>query len=330
MRGRVAPLLGVASLLVALSAGFAWKGAPASASTGRATLFMSTEAWYAEVPPCSSLIDCSSAPPIPYPKDTLHVSVSGGQETARTYLAFSPAAPAGATLIGGTLTLPVDDAAADGSVTPDQATLQACLVTQRFKPVRGSTEKPPPTNCHVFGAATYDQKTKAFVVDLTSLAYSWHGGRAALAIVPAKAGRQPGATWHVVFHATTKPSKKAPPITATLVYAASSSTVPPPPAPSGGGGGGGSATGGSFGSSGGGGSFSSSFTPPAITRTTTTTTTTTSQPSSQAALVAPASLEGFAGPGFAYPVVWALPLLFLAGIAAVGRALTKELYRRGP
>jgi hypothetical protein len=43
----------------------------------------------------------------------------------------------------------------------------------------------------------------------------------------------------------------------------------------------------------------------------------------------PGSLVGFAGPGFAYPIMWALPLAILVGLAATGRALTKELYRRG-
>jgi len=178
----------------------------------------------------------------------------------------------------------------------------------------------------VFSVATYDKQAAAFTVDLLPLALQWSGGHAALALLPAKAGAQPGATWHVVFHATTKPSKDAPPITATLLYTALSSGSTKP---SGGGftftaaGGGG----GSFTSPpSGGGSFTSSFPPPTVTRTTTTT---TAQPSTAPALVAPVSLEGFAGPGFAYPAVWALPLLILAGIGALGRALTKELYRRG-
>ena len=99
---------------------------------------MSTEAWYLEPPPCVSLIDCSPASAAsPYPKDTLHVSDTAGQETARTYLAF----PVGKGLFGGTLTLPIDDAASDGSMTPDQATLQACLVTETFKPVQGEEAK---------------------------------------------------------------------------------------------------------------------------------------------------------------------------------------------
>jgi hypothetical protein len=325
MKRRVAVLLAAASLLLALSAAFAWSGSPAWAGSGSGeTVFMSTEAWYDEPPPCVSLIDCSTVPATsPYPKETLHVSVSGGQETARTYLEFDTAPAPGETLIGGTLTLPIDDAAADGSLAPDQATFQACAVTKSFKPVRGSTEKPPAVDCHVFSLATYDKKAASFTVDLLPLALQWSGRRAALALVPAKEGAQPGATWHVVFHATTKPAKDAPPITATLQYSEAPSSGPSP-APLGGTG---TSGGGSFGSTGGGGgSFSSSF-PRAITRTTTTTT--TAQAPAAPGLVGPVSLEGFAGPGFAYPTVWALPLLILVGIGALGRALTKELYRRG-
>jgi hypothetical protein len=53
-------------------------GAPAAAAAERrATEFMTTEAWYAEPPPCVSLLDCSPAPAAsPYPQDTLHVSVA--------------------------------------------------------------------------------------------------------------------------------------------------------------------------------------------------------------------------------------------------------------
>jgi hypothetical protein len=37
--------------------------------------------------------------------------------------------------------------------------------------------------------------------------------------------------------------------------------------------------------------------------------------------------EGFAGEGFANPIIWALPLIVLVGLGSIGRALTKDLYR---
>jgi hypothetical protein len=52
-------------------------------------------------------------------------------------------------------------------------------------------------------------------------------------------------------------------------------------------------------------------------------------PEPASAVAAPGSIEGLAGQGFAYPIVWALPLALLAGLGAVGRVLTRELYRRG-
>src|SRR5439155_348931 len=81
---RVALLLAGASVLVSLSVSFAWRGAAASAAAGGGPTYMSTEAWYLEPPPCVSLIDCSPASAAsPYPKDTLHVSDTAGQETAQ-------------------------------------------------------------------------------------------------------------------------------------------------------------------------------------------------------------------------------------------------------
>src|SRR5438874_13780058 len=103
-------------------------GAGASAGANRTiTLTMSTEAWYQEPPPCVSLIDCSAAPAAgPYPQDTVQVSVTGGQETARTYLAFRLLVPFGASLLAGTLSLPVDQDPGSPPVQPDHADMPAC------------------------------------------------------------------------------------------------------------------------------------------------------------------------------------------------------------
>ena len=54
------------------------------------------EAWYAAAPidVCTTPLGCppDQVPTSPYPADSLHVGVAGGQETARTYLLpdFSP------------------------------------------------------------------------------------------------------------------------------------------------------------------------------------------------------------------------------------------------
>src|SRR5204863_134101 len=81
MERRVARLRAGASVLVSRSVSFAWRGAAASAAAGGGPTYMSTEAWYLEPPPCVSLIDCSPASAASaYPKDTLHVSDTAGQE----------------------------------------------------------------------------------------------------------------------------------------------------------------------------------------------------------------------------------------------------------
>src|SRR5437660_248691 len=196
-------------------------GASAGANRHTITLTMSTEAWYQEPPPCVSLIDCSAAPAAsPYPQDTVHVSVTGGQETARTYLAFRFLVPFGASLLGGTLSLPVDQDPGAGTLQPDQADMQACLVTGSFKAVRGSLATPPKADCRRTWGAQYDSKTATFTVDLTPFLSAWRSGSAALALLPTKQALQGGETWHAAFFATTKPSKASPPITATLSYTA--------------------------------------------------------------------------------------------------------------
>ena len=152
-------------------------GASAGANRHTITLTMSTEAWYQEPPPCVSLIDCSAAPAAgPYPQDTVHVSVTGGQETARTYLAFRFLVPFGASLLGGTLSLPVDQDPGAGTLQPDQADMQACLVTGSFKAVRGSLATPPKADCRRTWGAQYDSKTATFTVDLTPFLPAWRSG----------------------------------------------------------------------------------------------------------------------------------------------------------
>ena len=343
MIGRIGGVLAGTVLVLALVGA----GPSSAAGGGQVTVSMTTEAWYNEPPPCVSLIDCSAAPsPNPYPADTVHVSIFAGRETARSYLQFSLGGlPSGATLTGGTLTLPLDTSSSDGSLSPEQANIVACLVTQKFTAVRGSLAAPPAANCKVSSAAVYVPKQQSFVVPLTPLAAGWNGTSASVALVPSAKDQQAGATWHATFHATTKPSTTAPPITATLTYRAppskhtspshttSTSSAASGTASSGSSVAGGSQptfTGGGTIPSFGTGSLSGQFGKPRTSTSTTTSTTTTvlrTATSVPASSVQPFT-GGFAGAGFAYPLAWALPLLFLAGFGAIGRALTKELYRR--
>ena len=309
MTRRVLLVLGALWLAATLLAASGWRGSASAAESDSLTVHISSAAWYLELPPCAGLLDCSPLPPLnAYPENTLHVAVLAGLETASTDLAFAFTLPAGAELTAGTLTLPIDSAPADGSLRPETANMVACLVTGSVEAVRGSLAHPPEADCGVSAPATWDAKQQAFSVNLASFVSHWQGGTGAVALMPASEPPSPD-LWHVVFYASTEDSEAAPPITATLRYTISDTSGPalPPQVATGGPG----FTGGV-----GFGPFPQPSTPaPAPLPT---------QP-----VVQPLYPGGFAGPGFAYPIIWALPLVILAGIGAVGRALTKELYRRG-
>ena len=110
---RVAPLL----LLVAVPIGWllvlpAAGAVPAAPGFDEQTVTVNNraEAWYSASPvdTCTSPIGCPPGSTSPYPADTLHVGVAGGQETSRTYLApdLTSLSP-GASVVGATMTLPV-------------------------------------------------------------------------------------------------------------------------------------------------------------------------------------------------------------------------------
>lgn len=361
-------------LLVAASVGL-WGGPAASAASKKAAskkagahsreADVSRKAWFAAAPPCAAA-DCSALPPTsPYPEDTLHVAINGGQETARTYLAFDFKLPDDTEPVGGTLELPIDADPAHGSLLPENAAVVACVTTREFKDERGSLAAPPEADCDVRRAALYDEKKAVFTVDLDRFVEDWAaealtGGtyKVALALVPSPSAVKGGDTWHVVFPAADREKSKArqkpkkdaaPTITATIEFApvteddafgsdlfgsGSDAGVPPAGSSSGTDFGAGSGSGSSFdsgapagdsgdaGNDSGVGSFGS-----AAAATDAAAGEDAGPPAQLAA--PPSSLAGFAGPGFAYPIMWAFPLALLVGLAALGRALTKDLYRRG-
>lgn len=307
----------------------------------------SKEAWHNETPACISFVDCSALPPAnPYPEDTLHVSSSAGQETARTYLAFSPPLPFGAVLQEANLVLPIDADPSHGSASPETASMIACLTDSTFKPVKGSVEKPPEVDCEVRKSALYSAQRGVFEVDLSRFIEKWDtDGQMALALLPAERATTNNETWHVVFPATDEESGEDPPpeepeapreITATFTYTIEETSSDPigtdfdfdtttgtDPSSTG-----------SFDSSTGpsfSGSASTGTLGPGTIDTGTTVADAATDPTEalgpEESQEVVAFAQGFAGPGFAYPLVWALPLLILAAFAAVGRALTKELYR---
>jgi hypothetical protein len=325
-------ILSLACLLVVgaiLSAPAPSSAAPPKKAKGSIT----KQAWYAQAAPCLTVIDCAPLPVVsPYPEDTLHVAVSAGQETARTYLALDFDLPRGGRLTGGTLTLPLDIDPAHGAAAPETAAMVACLTTHKFKDVRGSIEAPPGAKCDVRRSATYDAEDAIFQVDLERFVKTWSKKKAALVLMPSNLALAQTQTWHVVLPVPPKDDKKATGITARLSYSLRDDnpteatddkklpsieveTLSEPPSLD-------------VGSPIGGGSgfptLASESSTPTITAPTEVA---SSEPVSDVTAQAPT--EGFAGEGFAYPLVWALPLGLFIGLGAVGRALTKDLYRRG-
>ncbi|HEU5033265.1 MAG TPA: hypothetical protein VFT62_00745 [Mycobacteriales bacterium] len=168
------------------------------------TVADTVEAWYAASPIdlCTTPLGCT--PPVsPYPADTLHVGVAGGQETARTYVLPDLSALAGATGATGTMTLPVATGGQDGTSSPETAKIEACLTT---KPVTdgtdGSTAPPPAVDCTTKVPARYDAKHSAFTVDLTPFLASWSAGAPpfGIALLPDLSSAGPTDAWHVTFN----------------------------------------------------------------------------------------------------------------------------------
>ena len=212
----------------------------------------SAEGWYASSPIdlCSTPLGCppQQAPSSPYPAQTLHVGVAGGQETARTYLLPDLLSlPVGATATGGVMTLPVDSANSDGTVAADSATMLACLATAPFADgTAGASSAPPKVDCKTSTKAKYDAKKVTFTVDLTPFFKAWSAGKPQLgiALVPDATKSSPTETWHVTFNGRKLAGKKhiesvitytpAPPSTVgpdtTVVTPTGPTTANPPPA----------------------------------------------------------------------------------------------------
>ena len=309
--------------------------APASAATpeggarsGTLTVKAQSDAWYSTSSACTaSPTGClpAGAPAPPYTAKTLHVGVGAGQEESRTYLSLNLLnLPAGTTLTGGTLHLPVGGMA-EGSRSADTASLQACLVTASFKDnVEGSTEKPPAIDCKKATAkAKYAAATatapEEYIVDLTAFASAWSAGSPdyGIALVPA-ADSAPSDAWHLALSAHDRTGSTVPAPSASVSYAsvaANSSdasqwrpTPQAPPADQG------------FGSS------SASFAAPPLAPQSVSVPAAAApvvQPvaAPQAAPVAPQQItpQAFLGTGrFAYPGVFLLPLVLIAAAGWLG------------
>jgi hypothetical protein len=242
-RGQRVALLTVAAAIpmCSLLAGSA-HAAPATVTVGDIA-----EAWYASAPidVCSTPLGCppQAAPTSPYPSGSLHVGVASGQETARSYVQPDLSRlPFGSTLLSGTMTLHVDTANTDGSLSPGTAQILACLVTAPFNDgTQGSPTKPPAIDCTTSAKPSYDAKTAVFTLDLATFLDAWNAGKQQLgiALVPNQSEVSQTDAWHVTIEGRKQTGAK--PVTSTITYRAPPAdvgigtslspiiTVPPPP-----------------------------------------------------------------------------------------------------
>jgi hypothetical protein len=179
---------------------------PAGAqNANRTTVPVRSAAWYAAAPLCTFQPGCSTAaPPNPYPAGSLHVAISAGQTTATTYLTIDLSElPADARFTSASLRLPVDPDGTHGSQSPETADMTACLVRGTVDERNAPYGTPPATDCGVFAHPTYQAAAggTAFVVDVTRIvAARPTTDSASLALVPSAAAQTGRQTWHVTFY----------------------------------------------------------------------------------------------------------------------------------
>ncbi|HWA67189.1 MAG TPA: hypothetical protein VG899_12575 [Mycobacteriales bacterium] len=228
--------------------------AAAARLVGDARVGDKAEAWYASPSGalCLPLVGCVPVPvSLPaYPAGTLHVGVTLGLTSTRSYVV--PDLPSSATALpaSGTLMVPVDSSPQAGTFDLGSARIKACLTTgqppSQSSAKSESTGAAPTVDCAVSAPARYDAEIHAFRVDLTPFLAKWRHGRPerGIALLPA-AGGAALADWQVALDgkgaaatsiyslfATTSPHQAAPtPSTSPSTTA----TVPPtavvPPGP---------------------------------------------------------------------------------------------------
>jgi hypothetical protein len=172
------------------------------------------EAWYSAPSGslCLPLVGCLPLPlpltlpsPLSFPAGTLHVGVTLGSESARSYVVPSLPVDAANLPSSGTLVLPVDSSPLAGTLDLGSSRIQACLTTGRApaQPAAkaASAGSPPSIDCKVSTPARYDAAIKAFRVDLTPFLATWRHGRPehGIALVPGLSGGDRLAEWQVAF-----------------------------------------------------------------------------------------------------------------------------------
>ena len=172
---------------------------PAGAAEQR-TVTTVADAWYATSPLCGVPVACGSgaSTTTSYPPDTLHVAMTGGQEAARSYIAFAPTAiPATTRATSGLLILPL--AADAGTASAETGAITVCLVPAGLPSPAPAAA--PATDCKVSSPASYVQGTPDYYsADLGPfLKHGLDGLTLALIPTPVTATSEVADTWHAAF-----------------------------------------------------------------------------------------------------------------------------------
>ncbi len=221
-------------LTVALVAATAALGVlPFALAAETATVTPTVEGWFQPNPSCTTPVGCLAVPGGPteltvFPAGTMHVGVSGGVETARSYLGLPREALAD--LSGATLEVPLDPSPSSGTITPETAKLQVCLTGAPLAHVEGSLADPPAADCGRSAPVAYVATPAPHLeADLDGL-LSGLSSASGLALLPDAEALAPGDSWRVVFSSKdrTDAAKTAP---ATLTVERDASAAAPEPAP---------------------------------------------------------------------------------------------------
>jgi hypothetical protein len=315
--------------LVAGSTAFGF--VPLASADSDLTLTPTVEAWYQPNPTCLTPAGCvtSVAPPVippvelpslpaanPYPAGSLHVGVTAGTETARSYLRFPFEQLVGKTVTGATLTVPLDVAPQGGSTTPEASKVALCETSSSgITATEGTIDAPPSSDCTATVRATYVATPAPHLQATLGAMAADLPGITGLVLLPDKAKTGQSDAWQVAFsaHTRTDAAKTAP---ASLTVTFEDGTTNPggpvdtPAEPV---------------VDPGTGIVSepgTGFTVPTIQAPTTDGIAPTVQNPTEAAPQAEPKLVTI---GYAYPVVWLLPLAFLILVPATARAITKDL-----
>jgi hypothetical protein len=222
----------------------------------------------------------------------------------------------------GKLVVPLDATPTDGSISPETSQVQACLVLVPIVAAAGSIDPPPQVDCSKHIDLKYAAKPSAQLqADLGPLLADLPAATG-LVLLPDATKAGPTDNWRVVFSAHDRTdAAKTPPAQMTLTLGEPPAVPPPavaaaaaPPI---------SNTG------------LPAITPPANTSLAAPPAVASApQPATAPQVAAPAA-PAVAAPqlvrvGYAYPIVWLLPLAFLILVPVATSALTKDLTPRRP